>query len=173
MYIESERLIIRPYTLNDIEDLYQIISDKETMKYFNNVYNRERTRYWIEWSINHYNNYGYSFCAVILKENNKMIGNCGLTMQNINGTMCPEIGYHINKHYWRQGIGSEAAKMVRDWAFLNTPYNELYSYMSENNIPSSKVAIQNGMSLSGKYQEEGITYLIYKITRTEWENVNK
>ncbi len=39
-----------------------------------------------------------------------MIGDCGLTMQNINGSILPEIGYHIAKAHQRRGYAAEAAQ---------------------------------------------------------------
>ena len=52
-----------------------------------------------------------------LKENGKMIGDCGLILQSIGNTIKPEIGYHIQKTYQRKGYAKEAAIVVRDWAF--------------------------------------------------------
>ena len=46
-----------------------------------------------------------------------------ITMQDIDGQLLPEIGYHIHKDYWRQGYGKEAATAVRDWFFANTDFN--------------------------------------------------
>ena len=43
-----------------------------------------------------------------------MIGDCGLTMQRIGGTILPEIGYHIAKAHQRRGHAKEAAQAVRD-----------------------------------------------------------
>ena len=48
-----------------------------------------------------------------------MIGDCGLSMQNINGVILPEIGYHAAKAYQRQGYTKEAAAAARDWAFTH------------------------------------------------------
>lgn len=45
----------------------------------------------------------------------KLIGDCGITIQNIDGKLLPEIGYHIHKDFWRQGFATEAATAVRDW----------------------------------------------------------
>lgn len=45
----------------------------------------------------------------------KLIGDCGITIQNIDGELLPEIGYHIHKDFWRQGFATEAATAVRDW----------------------------------------------------------
>ena len=54
-----------------------------------------------------------------------MIGDCGLTLQNIEGKMLPEIGYHIRADHKRKGYAKEAATAVRDWAFANTDYKYL------------------------------------------------
>ena len=47
--------------------------------------------------------------AVILKETGAFIGDCGITMQQIDGETLPEIGYHIAKQHWRHGYATEAA----------------------------------------------------------------
>lgn len=56
--------------------------------------------------------------AVCLKETGELIGDCGLTMQNIGGVIKPEIGYHICKDMQRKGFAKEAASSVRDWTLL-------------------------------------------------------
>lgn len=172
MIIETDRLILREYTMEDFEDLFEILSDAETMQHYPKPYDEEMTRRWIEWSIRNYDQYGFGLWAVILKTTGEFIGDCGLTIQNINGEMLPEIGYHINKKYWRQEFGSEAAKAVRDWAFKNTEYDSLYSYMKHTNCASYSTAIANGMRKINEFSDEryGIMYA-YKITRAEWKMI--
>lgn len=63
----------------------------------------------------------------VLKEAGEFIGDCGITIQNIDGEMLPEIGYHIHKKYWRRGFAKEAAQATRDWVFQNTQYDTIYS----------------------------------------------
>ena len=75
-----------------------------------------------------------------LKENGKMIGYCGLTLQPIGNTIKPEIGYHIQKACQRKGYAKEAAIVVRDWAFTYTPFQTIYSYMKSTNLPSMQTA---------------------------------
>ena len=172
--IETERLYLREYTNQDIDDLYEILSDKKTMKYYPKPYDKEKTAYWIKWNTDNYKKYGFGLWAIELKENGKFIGDCGLTIQNIDGEQLPEIGYHINKHYWRKGYGKEAARAVRDWAFSNTEYDELYSYMDGDNLPSYSTAIANGMKKRKEYFESSNEkLLVYSITRQEWEESNK
>ena len=170
MMIETKRLILREYTLEDFDAIYEILSDPETMRHYPKPFDEKRTRSWIEWNLQNYQEYGFGLWAVVWKETSELIGDCGLTIQNIDGEMLPEIGYHIHKKYWRRGFGSEAAKAVRDWAFVNTDFDCLYSYMKYTNIASSATAAANGMKKIKEYpnKKDGISYA-YAITREEWE----
>ena len=170
--IETERLLLREYTMEDFEALYEILSDAETMQHYPKPYDEEMTKHWIEWNMQNYKKYGFGIWAVVLKETGEFIGDCGMTLQNIDGEMLPEIGYHIHKKYWRKGFGSEAARAVRDWAFENTEYDSLYSYMKYTNVGSYSTAIANGMKKIKEYPDEKnkISYA-YAITRKEWEKV--
>ncbi len=172
MIIETPRLILREYTLDDFAALYEIMSDAETMRHYPKPFDEERTKNWIEWNLKNYKEYGFGLWAVVLKETQEFIGDCGLTMQNIDGESLPEIGYHIHKKYWRRGFGSEVAKAVRDWAFENTKYDCLYSYMKYTNVASYSTAAVNGMKKIKEYPDEknGVSYA-YAITRREWEEL--
>jgi len=170
MIIETERLLLREYTMNDFDALYEILSDAETMQHYPAPYDEAGTRRWIEWNLDNYSKYGFGLWAVILKENGEFIGDCGLTIQNIDGESLPEIGYHINKKYWRRGLAKEAAQAVRDWAFENTEYPSLYSYCKYTNVASYKTAKAIGMHFEKEYPDaaDGITY-VSVIHRSEAE----
>ena len=171
MILETERLILREYTQNDFDDLYEILSDPETMQHYPKPYDAAGTQRWLDWNFDNYKTYGYGLWAIELKENGAFIGDCGITMQKIDGETLPEIGYHIDKQYWRNGYGSEAAKAVRDWAFENTKFDCLYSYMKYTNIASYSTAASAGLRKIKEYPDEqdGILY-VYAITRQEWES---
>ena len=104
MIIETNRLILREYTMDDFNDLYQILSDPETMKHYPKPYDEKGTIRWLEWSINNYRQYGFGLWAIELKETNEFIGDCGITLQNIDNELLPEIGYHINKKHWKKAM---------------------------------------------------------------------
>ena len=168
--IETDRLKLRKYTPDDFEALYEIISDPETMRHYPAPFDAERTQGWITWNLDNYAKYGFGLWAVVLKETGEFIGDCGVTMQNIDGEQLPEIGYHINKKYWRRGFAKEAARAVRDWVFRNTNYDTIYSYMKYTNVASWSTALANGMKKVKEYPDpkNTITY-VYAITRSEWE----
>ena len=172
MVIKTENLLLREFTHEDFPALFEIFSDPETMRHYPKPFDENRTKDWIEWNLQNYEEYGFGLWAVVLRETDEFIGDCGLTIQNIDGESLPEIGYHIQKNHWRKGFGSEAASAVRDLAFMNTEYDCLYSYMKYTNIGSCSTAIAIGMRKVKEYPDEknGISYA-YAIKREEWEKL--
>ena len=167
--IQTERLTLREMTHDDYDILYAVLSDSDIMRHYPYTFDEKRVRGWIDRNRQRYNDFGFGLWAVCLAENGVMIGDCGLTMQNINGTILPEIGYHIAKIHQNKGYATEAARAVRDWTFTVTPFRSLYSYMKKENLPSAAVARANGMTLTDEFTDDkGERSLVYQITRTEW-----
>ena len=168
--IETERLLLREYTPDDFDALYEILSDPETMKHYPAPFDAAKTRRWITWNLDNYAQYGFGLWAVVLKETGAFIGDCGITIQNIDGELLPEIGYHIHKTCWRRGYAKEAARAVRDWGFRNTEYDTFYTYMKYTNEGSWRTALANGMKKIKEYADpkNEVSY-VFAITREEWE----
>ena len=168
--IETKRLFLREMTPEDFDALYAVLADSDIMQHYPYTFDEARVQNWIGKNIERYRVFGFGLWAVCLKSTGEMIGDCGLTMQIINGTVLPEIGYHIAKVYQRRGYAKEAAQAVRDWTFLNTPFGAVYSYMKKTNIPSSATARANGMAPLGEFTDsEGEQTAVYGISRAEWQ----
>lgn len=153
--LQTKRLILREYTHADFDALYEILSDAETMKHYEEPYDSDGVHLWIEWNLESYKDFGFGLWAVLLKgqndENDTFIGDCGITMQRI------------------MGLASEAARCCRDYIFENTPFNTVYSYMTADNAASSGVAVKNGMKLVDEFTDtDGKRLKAYAITREEW-----
>ena len=160
MAIETERLLLREMTDNDFHALYKVLSNSDIMQHYPYAFDENRVRGWIERNIQR-----------CLKETGEMIGDCGLTMQLINGEIKPEIGYHIRADKQRKGYAKEAAIAVRDWTFNNTPFNIVYSFMKYTNEASAKTAMSYGCKQMGEFADEvnGITK-VFAISKEEWIN---
>lgn len=172
MKIETERLILREMSMEDYDALYAVLADSDIMQHYPYTFDEKRVRGWITKNIERYHVFGFGLWAVTLKETGEMIGDCGITMQSINGQIKPEIGYHIRKDYQRKGYGSEAARASRDWCFRNTPFNIIYSYMEHTNTASYATAIANGMRLVDEYEDDANTMTkVYAISREEWQEL--
>ena len=148
-------------SMDDFDALYKVLADREIMQHYPYTFDEERVRSWIERNMNRYKDNGFGLWAVCLKETGEMIGDCGLTLQNIEGEMLPEIGYHIRRDMQRKGYAKEAAIAVRDWAFANTEYPAIYSYCKYTNEGSYKTAESIGMKFCKEYPDEsnGITHV--------------
>ena len=167
--VETERLFLRKMNIGDFDALYQIIADPDTMQHYPHAFDESKVRDWIKRNMDRYRKDGFGLWAVCLKDIGEMIGDCGLTLQDINGKTLPEIGYHIRHDCQRKGYASEAAKAVRNWAFRNTDYPALYSYCKYTNVPSIKTAESIGMHFVCEYPDEtnGTTH-VSAVSRKEW-----
>ena len=172
MKIETERLIIREMTEHDFDALYCVLADSDIMRHYPYTFDEDRVRGWIKRNIERYHVFGFGLWAVCLKETGEMIGDCGLTMQLINGQIKPEIGYHVRADQQRKGYAKEAAIAVRDWTFQNTPFQVVYSYMKHTNEPSARTAMAYGCKQVDEFQDEvnDITK-VFAISREEWKRL--
>lgn len=172
MITETERLFLRELTKDDFSALYSVLADSDITQHYPYTFDKARVMNWIDKSIERYNIFGFGLWAVCLKDNGEMIGDCGLTMQIINNQIKPEIGYHFRKDMQHKGYAKEASIAVRDWTFINTPFNTVYSYMKKDNIASAAVAVSYGCKKLDEFiDSENETTVVYGITRTEWEKI--
>lgn len=168
--IETRRLALREMTPGDFDALYAVLSDAEIMRHYPYAFDEVRVKRWIDVNIQRYRECGFGLWAVCLKDTGEMIGDCGLTLQMIDGQSLPEIGYHIRRDQQRKGYAREAAAAVRDWAFEHTNYPALYSYCKYTNVPSYKTAEAIGMRFLKEYPDAAneITH-VSAISRADWE----
>ena len=165
-FLETERLLLREMTQNDFCALYAVLSDSETMRFYPHPFDEAQVKRWIDNNIERYAVFGFGLWAVVLKSSGEVIGDCGITMQSINGLIKPEIGYHIRKDLQRRGYAKEAASACRDWAFTYTPFRTLYSYMKKANTASRATAESIGMSFAFEYTDESSQAVaVYAVNR--------
>lgn len=145
--LETERLFLREIRQSDYDDLCKILQDEETMYAYNGAFNDKEVQEWLDRQISRYDAYGFGLWAMILKDTGEMIGQCGLTMQPWKNSEVLEIGYLLQRTYWHKGYAIEAAKACKDYAFTKLGAKEVFSIIRDNNIPSQKVALKNGMSV--------------------------
>ena len=170
MILETKRLLLRELKAGDLDALYRVLANSDIMQHYPYTFDEGRVRSWIARNMDRYEKDGFGLWAVILKETGELIGDCGITMQNIHGCLLPEVGYHIRKDHQRKGYASEAAAACIRWAFEKHGFPAVYSYMKYTNIPSQKTAMKNGMVFLEEYPDpdNGIT-CVYGITNTQWK----
>lgn len=145
--IETKRLCLRELSPGDEADLAEILCDHETMKYYPGVFSIDQVRQWISRNIESCRVHKHGLWAVILKENNEFIGDCGITMQEIEGEKLPELGCHIKKTHQGRGYATEAAGACIKYAFDCLGMERLYSYTRSDNATSIRVAEKKACAL--------------------------
>ena len=172
MIIETERLFLREMKESDFDALYKVLADSDIMQHYPYAFDENRVRNWIQRNIERYRIFGFGLWAVCLKETGEMIGDCGITLQLIDGQIKPEIGYHIRADKQRNGYAKEAAIAVRDWTFNNTPFQIVYSYMKYTNEPSVKTAISYGCKQVDEYKDdENEITKVFAISKDQWADL--
>ena len=154
--METERLVLRKMDPLDLPDLQKILQDPAVMYAYEGPFDEAETQAWLNKQLRRYQEDGVGLYAVILKTAGgtgpgHMIGQCGLTMQEIPEKRVVEVGYLFQKAYWHQGYATEAARACRDYAFTVLGAEEVFSIIRDTNIPSQKVAVQNGMVKTGTF----------------------
>lgn len=146
--IESKRLILRKFTLNDALSMYKNwASDKEVTKYLTWLphLNVTVTKNVIKNWVNNYSSDNYYKWAIILKENgNEPIGDISVVSLKEQESIAT-IGYCIGKFWWNKGITSEALKLVIDFLFDEIGLKEIEAEYDSNNLGSGKVMQKCGM----------------------------
>ena len=151
LVLETDRLWLRKMVQADFGDLCKILQDAAVMYAYEGAFSDEEVQAWLDNQLRRYREEGMGLWAVILKENREMIGQCGLTMQEIPGRRVPEVGYLFQKAYWHQGYATEAAKACKAYAFEVLGAEEVFSIIRDNNLASQNVALRNGMTRGGTF----------------------
>jgi RimJ/RimL family protein N-acetyltransferase len=163
--LETKRLILREFLPEDAHALSQVLSDTETMRYYPAPLDRSGVEQWIARNRQRYSEDGFGLWAMILKSIKELIGDCGITRQVVDGESHCEIGYHLRRDLWHQGLASEAAVACRDWGFKNLKCDRLISIIRPENLPSRHVAERNGMTLWKETDWRGLPHCVYAIER--------
>jgi ribosomal-protein-alanine N-acetyltransferase len=167
---ETEHLHFRKIQASDFDAWLEFFRDSKTHRHWSPMQNPPEVecQMWYEKQDWRYQNNLGGMNALIEKQSGKLIGHCGLLIQTVDEITELEIGYSLLPEFWQRGYGTEAARKCRDFAFTNDLAESLISIISRSNIPSQKVAINNGM-----HQEKATSYhenavFIYRIFRREW-----
>jgi RimJ/RimL family protein N-acetyltransferase len=150
----TSRLILRELTPDDQDELAKVLSEVEAMRYYPHPFSDAEVAGWIRWNMDNYHKYGHGLWGVIRREDGVFLGDCGITMQEIEGRELPELGYHIIPAYGGRGYATEAAAACVTYAFETLGIDVLYSYTTPANIPSRRVAEKIGMKEAGRFQKE-------------------
>lgn len=152
----TKRLVLRPFTLDDIEVSYRMNLDEAVTKYTadGGVVSYEEISKRITNVVNYdYKLFGYGRFAVELIETGEFIGFCGLKyLEDYQET---DLGYRFFSKYWGMGYATEASKACVEWGFKTLGLESIMAMVLPDNKASIHVLEKLGFELTGEIVEGG------------------
>jgi RimJ/RimL family protein N-acetyltransferase len=165
---ETERLSFRKVEESDFAAWMQFCEEKDALKY---IFSKEdlmlspsqKCEKWFEKVFYRYANNLGGMNALIEKSSGKLVGQCGLLIQTIDGIEELEIGYSLKSDFRGKGYAVEAAQKCKTYAQANKLSDSLISVIIPENHASIAVATKNGMTLDKITMQYGDTVAIYRV----------
>ena len=162
--LETERLRLREFTLDDVSALHAVLGDPVAMQWYPAPFDREGVKGWIERNIGRYRRDGHALWAMILKSSGEVIGDCWCVIQDVEGKKEMEIGYHVRRDLWGNGYATEAARACMEYAFKKARAKRVISMIRPENVNSKRVAEKNGLTCEKVVFWHGYDHCIYSKT---------
>jgi RimJ/RimL family protein N-acetyltransferase len=161
---QTSRLILRKILPSDFDGLFEVLGDAEVMRFsVRGPESHEGVHKFLEATAKRYERDGVAQWAVIEKETGKFIGECGISVQMIDGKKEYEIGYRFSRRFWGKGYATEAAIACRDYGIQSLGLTRLISIIESENNRSIRVAEKVGMELEKESNFHGIPVRIYSM----------
>lgn len=155
--LKTERLILRPYSLNDTDDMFNNWATNENVTRFltwTPYESKEDLKAFISFCIKGYENLSNYNWIIEFKENHQAVGSISVT--NVNEDIEEaEIGYCLGEDYWHKGIMTEAFTKVIEFLFTEVNVNRIFAHHDVNNPNSGKVMKKCGLLYEGTRKQAG------------------
>lgn len=149
--LETERLLLRKVTLDDVEDIFAYGSIEEVTRYVTWDAHRtlSDTKEFVQFILNQYeNNKQVAPWGIEFKENGRLIGTINFVAWQPKHHSA-ELGYVLSPDYWGKGITTEATKKVIEYGFEEMDLIRIQARCFLENIGSSRVMEKAGMTFEG------------------------
>ncbi len=166
--LETERLIFRKFTLDDLPQLIEQRSDPEVNKFLGGPerQNAEALATRIRFYMSCYESHGIGMCPMIWKETGEVIGTAGL--QPLENTDDIEVGYSMIKEFWGRGIGTEAARGWMEFGFRDKGLTRIVAVADLDNRASQRIMEKLGMTYEKTEFHYDVECAFWGVTKDEF-----
>ena len=171
--LQTERLILRPYKVGDVDDVLAYRNDEEWALYLPHIpqpYTRRHAEQFVaeevlrSWEKSPW---------VAIELSGRVVGNVGMDidMRNSLGAL----GYTLARKHWGKGITVEATRAFVGWAFSAYDLAKVYVEIDKRNVRSTRVAEKLGMTCEGLLKSHHAARdgrsddVVYGVLREEWQ----
>ncbi len=165
--LETERLVLRRLVPGDLDSLFALYRDPDVRRYFpEGTLTYEETKKELEWFLDgHPSHPELGLWATVHKGRNEFIGRCGLLPWTLGDRDEVEVAYLLDKQYWGQGLATEAARAIVEYAFGSLDLSRLICMIERENHASIRVASKIGMSFEAEMEDDKGPFLLWSLRR--------
>jgi ribosomal-protein-alanine N-acetyltransferase len=160
----TRRMRLRTFRLEDVDALWAIQGDADTMRWYPHPFSRDESETWIRRNLERYERDGYGQWATVLLDDGRLAGSCGLTNQSVDGVTEIEAGWIFDRALWNRGLATEAGSACRDLAFGPMGRTRLISLVRPENVASCRVAEKLGMTVEKETMHAELRHFVYAMT---------
>lgn len=171
-WVETERLILRPFRYTDAQDLYAILSDPDNTRFIHpSLDSLELCQTLL---VEAFMRQPLGIWALEDKASGRMIGSIRLEQIQVR-TGQAEIGYFLHRDFWRRGLGKEALEQLVFLSFSQFPLRRLIIKTHEENRASQALAESVGFEFdrqykgSDRYSHRMRTFKDYRYDRKDYQ----
>jgi RimJ/RimL family protein N-acetyltransferase len=173
--LETERLLLRPFRLDDAADVQRLAGAREVAEMtlmIPHPYPEDAAVAWIERQEAAHERGDTVEFAIVAREDDSLVGAIGLMLERAHDRA--ELGYWIGVPYWSRGYATEAAAAVLGYAFETLELHRVCAFHYAKNPASGRVLQKIGMTHEGRLRSHTLKwgeYLddeLYGILRDEW-----
>ena len=169
--LRTERLLLRPFSLSDVDAVLEYASDPEWATYYPRPYDRGRAEYVVAQAVLTSWDRGATFAVVY---DGRVIGLVSLRVDPEDEDRKAELGYDVARYMWGQGLAPEAASAVCDWGFREYGLAKIYALADARNGRSLHVMEKLGMTREAIHRSdevergERVDGVCYAVLRSGW-----
>ena len=148
--VETERLILRTWLLNDLKNFFEIYGDREVWRFIDPkgvLENEDAARRALRRGIAYQEEHGICHWATVEKSRGKVIGACGFNL--FEGGPELELVYHFAPLYWGRGYATEAARACLSYAFNKLNVQQIVASADPQHLASQRVLEKIGFVSQG------------------------
>lgn len=151
--LATQRLRLREVEPRDAEDLYAILSDEETMRYYGQVYQSlAETQAYVALRQDDYAQRRAIRWGITLKDDDRIIGSCGLRQFDA-GYHRAETGYILARAFWGQGLMAEAVSAILEYGFSDLELHRIEAIIDMANERSRNLLLKLGFHYEGNLRQ--------------------
>ena len=165
--IETARLTLRPFRLDDVAALHRLWIEPEVRQYLwdGDVITRERVESLVNTSLTSFEEHGFGLWAVLPRQEETLIGFCGFWFFHEPPKL--ELLYGISPSHWHKGLATEAARAMMNYGFRELSLQRIEASTDVANLASSRVMERAGMGFWKREMTNGLDTVYFAVSRKD------